>query len=392
MRQNIIQMKSKIQIFHIAIFTTILTGCAVKKYEVNKTSLSASKVDQPFYIEKQVISKKKPLSKSISGIIYSDYENGNREFEATFTEGIMNGIYKLWHDNGQLQLNMQYKEGVKEGVFIKWYENGQIGHKANYNDNLLDGIRERWATNGQLIEIQNFCNGIMVGEHKQWYVIGQINSSYSYNEKGEKNGLQQSWHQNGQLRTEGMQRNGKKDGFFNSWHENGQKLAERNFKDDKRIGNHLVWHNNGQLKNEANYNEDGSIKGNPKQWDKSGKPIKEKSRNTIVDEASIGHIFDIVEQGPEFPGGTSKLLEYLSSNLKIPKSESVDMSKSKVFVQFIVMANGQIINAKIIRGVGSDIDKEALRVVNDMPRWVPGKQRGKPVNTRYNLPIRVNWK
>mgnify|MGYP001211371223 CR=1 FL=1 len=79
-----------------------------------------------FYIEKQVTSKKKPLSKSISGIVYSDYENGNRQFEATFTEGVMNGMYKLWHDNEQLQLKMQYKEGVKEGTFIRWYKNGQI--------------------------------------------------------------------------------------------------------------------------------------------------------------------------------------------------------------------------------------------------------------------------
>ena len=76
----------------------------------------------------------------------------------------------------------------------------------------------------------------------------------------------------------------------------------------------------------------------------------------------------------------------------LEKVESENMSKSKVFVQFIVMSNGQIINAKIIRGIGSAIDKEALRVLNSMPRWVPGKQRGKPVNVRYNLPVRVHFK
>jgi len=385
-------MKIKIQLFHVTILTILITGCAVKKYEVKKTTLSESNVHAPLYVEEQIVGKRKSTNKSITGIIFSNYDTGNKKFEAYFNNGKIDGLYNLWYNNGQLDIEIHYKEGMKDGTFKRWYEDGQINQKANYSNNQLDGLKEKWSYKGQLIDEQNFCNGVMVGERRQWYLSGQAKQVDNYNEKGKTNGLQQSWHPNGQLRTEGMRNDGLRNGFFNSWHENGQKFVERNFKDDKRIGKHLVWYNNGQLKSEANYNVDGSIQGNPKQWDKSGNPLTNKSSNTIVDEASIGQIFDIVEQAPEFPGGTSKLLEYLTRNFKIPKTESFDMSKSKVFVQFIVMANGQIINAKIIRGVSSAIDKEALRVVNSMPRWIPGNQRGKPVNTRYNLPVRVHLK
>ncbi len=98
-------------------------------------------------------------------------------------------------------------------------------------------------------------------------------------------------------------------------------------------------------------------------------------------------VFKVVEQMPEFPGGTEALKSYLEKNVHYPK-ETIDMCvMGYVFVSFIVEVDGSISNAKVEKGLDHGFDEEALRVVNAMPKWKPGKQRGKPVRVLYNLPI-----
>ncbi|WP_128543882.1 energy transducer TonB [Larkinella soli] len=100
------------------------------------------------------------------------------------------------------------------------------------------------------------------------------------------------------------------------------------------------------------------------------------------DEVFIG-----VEQQPMFPGGMSKFAEFLERNLKYPPAASRAGISGKVFVQFIVNTDGSIVEATVIKGIGFGCDEEALRVIQKMPKWQPGKQAGRPVRVRYNLPI-----
>ena len=101
-----------------------------------------------------------------------------------------------------------------------------------------------------------------------------------------------------------------------------------------------------------------------------------------------GEIFTVVEGQPEYPGGMAKLGEYLSQNLKYPQAAMKANAEGTVFVNFILTKEGDITDVKILKGIGFGADEEAIRVMNQMPRWNPARQDGKAVNVRYNLPIR----
>lgn len=97
--------------------------------------------------------------------------------------------------------------------------------------------------------------------------------------------------------------------------------------------------------------------------------------------------FDIVEQMPEFPGGRDSLMSYLSKNVQYPAIAEEKGIQGRVVVSMIVGFDGSISNVFAIVPVDPVLDKEAVRVISSMPKWIPGKQNGQCVNVRYNLPI-----
>lgn len=105
------------------------------------------------------------------------------------------------------------------------------------------------------------------------------------------------------------------------------------------------------------------------------------------EEGDEGEVFEIVEQNPSFPGGNEALMKWLSKNLKYPASAQENNIQGRVMVQFVVNKDGSIVDPKVIKSVDPALDKEALRVVSAMPKWQPGKQRGKTVRVRFTLPV-----
>jgi periplasmic protein TonB len=107
-----------------------------------------------------------------------------------------------------------------------------------------------------------------------------------------------------------------------------------------------------------------------------------------VEEAPVAEtIFDVVEENASFPGGEALMGEFLRKNIKYPPMARESGIQGRVYVEFIVYKDGTIGDVKIRRGVSPELDEEALRVVKMMPKWEPGKQRGKPVTCRFTLPI-----
>lgn len=98
-------------------------------------------------------------------------------------------------------------------------------------------------------------------------------------------------------------------------------------------------------------------------------------------------IYDNVEVLPEYPGGSAAMMRYLAQNVKYPQAAQENGRQGKVVVQFVVDTDGSIINAHVLTSVDPDLDKEALRVIKSMPRWTPGKQKGKPVRVKYTVPV-----
>lgn len=106
--------------------------------------------------------------------------------------------------------------------------------------------------------------------------------------------------------------------------------------------------------------------------------------------ATTDRVFTVVQDMPKFPGGQDALLEYLAKTIQYPQIAKENGIKGRVTCSFIVNKDGSISNAEVIRGVDPSLDKEALRVINTMPNWIPAKQGGKVVRVRYTVPVTFN--
>ena len=132
--------------------------------------------------------------------------------------------------------------------------------------------------------------------------------------------------------------------------------------------------------------------------------VKAKKANTqgdiaigvIENEVAIGvidkeepdpRVFDVVEQMPKFPGGDNGLMTFLKNTIKYPEAAEKAGKQGRVVVTFVVNTDGSISDAKVARSVSEELNAEALRVVNAMPKWTPGKQNGKDVRVRFTLPV-----
>jgi protein TonB len=98
-------------------------------------------------------------------------------------------------------------------------------------------------------------------------------------------------------------------------------------------------------------------------------------------------VFDVVEQMPSFPGGPAELMAFLSKNIKYPVVAEENGVQGRVIVTFVVEKDGSITDVKVVKSVDPSLDKEAMRVVKSMPKWIPGKQNGAAVRVKYTVPV-----
>ncbi len=109
--------------------------------------------------------------------------------------------------------------------------------------------------------------------------------------------------------------------------------------------------------------------------------------NVKVKHAKNDSIYQIVDQMPEFPGGTEALLKFVANNVKYPEKAKDEEISGRVFISFVIEKDGSVSNVEVKRGIGGGCDDEAVRVVKAMPKWKPGKKDGKPVRVSYMLPV-----
>ncbi len=108
----------------------------------------------------------------------------------------------------------------------------------------------------------------------------------------------------------------------------------------------------------------------------------------VEEEPEEPQVFFIVEEMPEFPGGELALRKYLAENVKYPEMAKENDIQGTVYVRFVVDTDGSVKNVELMRGVDPLLDKEALRVVSSLPKFKPGKQRGKAVKVSHQVPIK----
>ena len=124
--------------------------------------------------------------------------------------------------------------------------------------------------------------------------------------------------------------------------------------------------------------------------DESGEVLKAKeviATEPVKPKEEENKVFDVVEQMPSYPGGMGALMQYLSSHIKYPVIAEENGIQGRVICTFVVERDGSITDVKIAKSVDPSLDKEAMRVVSSMPKWIPGKQNGSAVRVKYTLPV-----
>ena|ERR1700757_549568 len=164
-------------------------------------------------------------------------------------------------------------------------------------------------------------------------------------------------------------------------------------KDKAHIGSSRVWYDTGKLKREIMYNNnkmDGTCKtywenGQLKRDDiyEDGKFISGKCY-TPQGKDTTHYNFEIM---PEFKGGIREMMQYIQKNLKYPEKSKEAGIQGKVFVKFVIETDGSITNVTVLKGVNEELDKEAVRVIQNMPNWKPGLQDGVLVRVYFNIPL-----
>ena len=126
------------------------------------------------------------------------------------------------------------------------------------------------------------------------------------------------------------------------------------------------------------------VKGND---EANGKDIADLKQVVTQAEPAEEQVFDMVEQMPTFPGGTTELMKYIGEHLKYPPIAAENGTQGKVICRFVIGKDGQVRDVTIARSLDPYCDKEAIRVIKSMPKWIPGKQNGKAVAVNFTVPI-----
>lgn len=126
------------------------------------------------------------------------------------------------------------------------------------------------------------------------------------------------------------------------------------------------------------------VKGND---EANGKDIADLKQVVTQAEPAKEEVFDMVEQMPTFPGGNAELMKYIAEHLKYPAIAQENGTQGRVICQFVIGKDGQVRDVDVVRSLDPYCDKEAIRVIKSLPRWIPGKQNGKAVSVKYTVPI-----
>ena len=115
------------------------------------------------------------------------------------------------------------------------------------------------------------------------------------------------------------------------------------------------------------------------------------AQKTVISQKNE-KVFDVVEQMPEYPGGMQALFEFLKENIKYPEDAQKQKVEGRVLAKFVVETDGSISNIEVVKHAFPSLDAEAVRVIQAMPKWSPGKQKGQAVRVKFVVPINFNLK
>jgi len=297
------------------------------------------------------------------------HPNGNLMEDFVFLSGKKNGLCITYDENGAKTSEISYSEDMKEGPSALFYPNGKIKEKKNYADGLINGWAFYYFENGNLKEKEYYIDGTINGADTLWYETGELKGIYPYDD-GKLQGLYLGWYENHKISEKYFYKNNRMYGKQFEYYATDTLKWTGDYQKGERNGYFRSYYGNGKLKREERYEDDSLITG--RILDSAGKEIE----------------YYPFEKLPEFPGGESVLMSFISKNIVYPRSAIMNELQGRVIIGFIVDKNGRISDVKVVKSVSPSLDKEAMRVVKMMPAWTPGMRDGIPVKVAYNLPVK----
>jgi len=285
------------------------------------------------------------------------YINNHLVYEEKFySDG--SGIIRTKYLNGNINEVIHLRNHDKEGVHEIYFQNGQLHRKLIYKQNKLMEVVSTFDANGEPVFGGDIKNG--TGTFRQFDI-------YSTDSNEKLIILLETTHKNGSL-----------NGMAKYYYKNGQIESEGKIKDDNKIG---LW---------KRYNEDGSF---AKEINYQSKLMRKISNTVDLNPYSIHFLLNINDSlivNASFQGGENELYSFIGQNINYPKKAKGMGQSGRVFVTFSINKIGEVYNIDILRGVSEEIDAEVIKIINTMPRWVPGNYLGRPNNIQYRLPIKFS--
>lgn len=230
-------------------------------------------------------------------------------------------------------------------------------------------LTQLYDMQNHLLKLNNFSSlirSLQDGLQKEWYETGELKSEQEMKD-GKRNGASRGWFRNGQMKYDIYYKNHLQQGSDKEWYETGKPLRSAEYINNEINGRLVTYWPNGQLRRIDIYDM-GTLK-----------------EGLCFD--SLGNKVSYIKylQMPQFPNGDVD--SYLAHEIRYPIIAQKNGIQGTVIVQFLVDRQGAISNIKIVKSVDSSLDMEAVRAVNLMPKWIPGKRDGEPIKVNYTLPI-----
>lgn len=364
--------------------------------------------EQTIYREQKPYSKQSFQNGQKNGWYFKFYESGDTSVKKFYADGKLENYTTYFTEDGTISFKGQYKNGQAEGIHRQYYDDGTLRYELSYQNDNLHGDAKYYYDNGNLMVHFNAKEGLPVDIVKLQSYKGEAVERDDLLKSG--NGLMLFYHDNGALRKELNFKDGKFHGEQKAYFSNGDLDYLENYTHGEVNGKCESYYSNGLL------DEKGEVINGYKvgawQWHKSSKADEEmKESNYEIGEkreyktkAKIHNAkvyegestFSSVESMPEFPGGMTGMQKFIVKNVTYPTRERENNIEGLSLVTFVVDITGEIIDVEIFDGTENKgtpaMHKESKRMVNDMPRWIPGFQMNIPVKVKYTLPIRYKLK
>ncbi len=314
----------------------------------------------------------------LSALTY--YGNGNKELYMEGDAATLNGEYKMWYPNGQLQFSGHYQNNVKHGDFESYAEDGNVLRKGTYEAGKLvsgisvvqDLVYEQTDTPAEFPGGEDALNEYLnkrISNLKQFHDIRVdeaiiIKLKLTINNLGDLNKLE-----------------------YMGWYaQREHELVDYAFQDfsgfkpaliqDAPVSSILFKSLFLTKRGFRNYYRPEYVE-----------IINDSTTHAAEKDTISKNAFVILEEMPEFPGGQLAMRKHLAQTTRYPVYAQEHGIQGTVFVNYIVNETGHVTNVKIFKGVHPTLDAEAIRVIENMPRWKPGRQKGQPVRVTYTIPV-----